>query len=342
MKVGGQIPWNVALICETSKICCLMGRRPTKDAWENLSKDQLFHLVHWLRITLSLRRISPESINLERKFYLDFSSDTLLHGRGEFERVMYWSQTLRSWRRWTHRKSTQKRLNAKEVIFPKKENLFFQSQMDESNTWKRSRPENIHLDTAASKSRRKSRWLSWRIRRIFSTTSWLTSGCRWSDERFLVHVGKLHIPPSRWILSQTLLAERRIIPYSTEIHWCNQNYSHEFGCQAGEVHWWLLEHWWLSRLVWSLDGFHAIYSTRWKSSWRIFVVRGEIDEKTAYIQARSSMARAMEVNGKACEAEGKTKVGWRKDSSWQRTKIAGNLFHRPWGWGVQGNHQERA
>ena len=25
-----------------------------------------------------------------------------------------------------------KRLNAKEVIFPKKENLFFQSQMDES------------------------------------------------------------------------------------------------------------------------------------------------------------------------------------------------------------------
>ena len=27
---------------------------------------------------------------------------------GEFERVTYWLQTLRSWRRWTHRKSTQK------------------------------------------------------------------------------------------------------------------------------------------------------------------------------------------------------------------------------------------
>ena len=27
-------------------------------------------------------------------------------------------QTLRSWRRWTHRKSTHKRPNAKEVIFP--------------------------------------------------------------------------------------------------------------------------------------------------------------------------------------------------------------------------------
>ena len=34
----------------------------------------------------------------------------------------------------------------------------------------------------------------------------------------------------------------------------------------------------------------------------------EIDEKTAYIQARSSMARTLEVNGKACQAEGEAKV----------------------------------
>ena len=35
---------------------------------------------------------------------------------------------------------------------------------------------------------------------------------------------------------------------------------------------------------------------------------GEINEKTAYIQARSSMARALEVNGKARQAEGEAKV----------------------------------
>ena len=35
---------------------------------------------------------------------------------------------------------------------------------------------------------------------------------------------------------------------------------------------------------------------------------GEIDEKTAYIQARSSMARALEINGKASQAEGKAKM----------------------------------
>ena len=34
----------------------------------------------------------------------------------------------------------------------------------------------------------------------------------------------------------------------------------------------------------------------------------EIDEKTAYIQARSSMARTLEENGKECQAEAKAKV----------------------------------
>ena len=48
MKVGRQILWNVTLICETSQIYCLMGRRPMKDVLGNHLKDLLFHLVHWL------------------------------------------------------------------------------------------------------------------------------------------------------------------------------------------------------------------------------------------------------------------------------------------------------
>ena len=90
-----------------------------KDVLGNHLKDRLFHLVHWLSITLLLRRTSQESINLERKSYLNCSSDT--HCTRE---VTYWLQTLRSWRRWTHQKSSQKRLNAKEVIFPKEKGEF--------------------------------------------------------------------------------------------------------------------------------------------------------------------------------------------------------------------------
>ena len=44
---------------------------------------------------------------------------------GEFGRVTYWSQTLRSWKRWTHRKSTRKDSMRKEVIFPKQGEFIF-------------------------------------------------------------------------------------------------------------------------------------------------------------------------------------------------------------------------
>ena len=75
-----------------------MGRHHMKDALENLVKDQSSRLVHWLSSTLSLRKTSQESISLERKSYLDCSSD-MHYTRVEFGKVTYWSQTLRSWKR---------------------------------------------------------------------------------------------------------------------------------------------------------------------------------------------------------------------------------------------------
>ena len=84
---------------------------------------------------------------------------------------------------------------------------------------------------------------------------------------------------SRWTQSRTLLAERSIIPYSTATHWCLQNYTYEFGCQARETHRLLLEHRWVKRFVWFLDKFHSVYSIRWKSSWRIYVVLERLTRK---------------------------------------------------------------
>ena len=45
-----------------------------------------------------------------------------------------------------------------------------------------------------------------------------------------------------------------------------------------------------------------------KTSKRIYVVRVEINEKTADIQARSFMARTLGQNGKECQAEGEAKA----------------------------------
>ena len=118
MKVGGQIPWNVTPICETSQIYCLMGRRLIKDVFGNHLEDLFFHLVHWLSITLLLRN------NLERKFYLDCSSDTLFT-RGEFGKGDVLIADLEELETKDASEIYSKRLNAKEVIFPKEGEFIF-------------------------------------------------------------------------------------------------------------------------------------------------------------------------------------------------------------------------
>ena len=90
-----------------------------RDVLGNHLKDRSFHLVHWLSITQKLRRTSQESINLERKYYLDCSSDTHCK-RVEFGRVTYWLEleTMDA------SEIYSRRLNAKEVVFPKENGNF--------------------------------------------------------------------------------------------------------------------------------------------------------------------------------------------------------------------------
>ena len=94
-------------------------------------KDRSFRLVHWLSITLSLRKTSRESINLERKFFLDCASDTLCT-RWEFGSGDILVADIEELETMDASEIYSKRLNAKEVIFPNGK-FIFQSQMDESN-----------------------------------------------------------------------------------------------------------------------------------------------------------------------------------------------------------------
>ena len=61
-----------------------------------------------------------------------------------------------------------KRLDAKEVIFPKEKRIYFSNRRWTNQTpWRRSGTENIHLDTGPPNSRRRSKRFSRRIRRVF-------------------------------------------------------------------------------------------------------------------------------------------------------------------------------
>ena len=122
MRNGGQIPWNALPICETFKISFLMGRPHMKDALENLLKDQLHRLVHWLSITLSLRTTSQESINLERKSYLIVS--WMRSVRGGIWNCDIVVADIEELETMDASEIYSKRLNAKEVIFPKENGKF--------------------------------------------------------------------------------------------------------------------------------------------------------------------------------------------------------------------------
>ena len=131
MKVGGQILWNAIPICETSQTLLSDGKTPYERRLGNHLKDLLFLLVHWLSITQKTAKDQPRIHQIGKKVLLVLFFGYALYA----ERIWKGDELIADLEELETMDASEiysKRLNAKEVIFPKKENLFFQSQMDES------------------------------------------------------------------------------------------------------------------------------------------------------------------------------------------------------------------
>ena len=166
--------------------------------------------------------------------YLDCSSDTLCAREGIWKGDVLVAGPWGVGDDGRIGKSTQKDSMRKRWYFTQKENLFFQSQMDESklmveiqelrtSTSIRHRPVQgqSHLDFLGESQG------------SLPPPQHSLPDAGEGDKWLLVYVRKTsynrhHVETQ----SQTLLAERRIIPCSTETHWRLQNYSYEFGCYA--------------------------------------------------------------------------------------------------------------
>ena len=133
MKIGGQIPWNATPICETFKISYLMGRPHIERRFGEPFKGPIIpfgSLVEFHPITAKDQsRIHQFGKKVLPGLFLGYAlyaggiwkGDIMVADIEELE-TMDASEIY------------SKRLNAKEVIFPKEMGiLFFQSQMDESN-----------------------------------------------------------------------------------------------------------------------------------------------------------------------------------------------------------------
>ena len=222
MKIGGQIPWN-ATAYKHSRSLVWWENSMRKAFWRTIQRtNHSVWFTGWVIPYLCERPVENPSIWKES---ITWIVPRIRSVRGRNLEV--WHTGCRHWgvgndgHIWN---LLEKTYCKRSDISQRKWRIYFSNRRWTNQTsWRRSRPENIHLDTGSSNSRRRPKRCSWRIRRVSSTTSRLISGCRWSDKWLLVHVTKLHIPPSRWTQSQTLLAKRRIIPYSIEIHWRLQN-----------------------------------------------------------------------------------------------------------------------
>ena len=237
--------------------------------------------------------------------YLDCSSDTLCT-RGEFGRVTYWLQTLRSWRRWTHRKATQKDSMRKRRYFPK-ENLFFPTadgrikplggdQDLRTSTSIRHRPiqGESHVDfLGESEGSLPPPHDSFPDVGEAINDFWSMSG------NFIY---RHHVE------TRVKLDSPREESFSIPLKYIDVSRTTHTNLDVKQER--RIDDYW--KIDWSRD-----LSDSWTSftpsigretSKRIYVVQGEINEKTAYIQARSSMVRALGKNGKECQAEGEAKV----------------------------------
>ena len=130
------------------------GKTPMKDVLGNHLKDLLFHVVHWLSITLLLRRISQESINLERKFYLDCCSGTLCK-RGGIWKGDVLIADLEELETMDASENLLEKTQCERVdIYQTRKNYFSNRRWTNQKLWRRSGPGNIHLGTASTNSRR--------------------------------------------------------------------------------------------------------------------------------------------------------------------------------------------
>ena len=88
--------------------------------------------------------------------------------------------------------------------------------------------------------------------------------------------------------------------YSIKIYWCYKSDKYNLRCNAATSYWRLLECRWRLRIVRLMDRIYAVRHIERKTSWRIYMVRGEANKETSNIKAGSLIARNLEEYVRCC------------------------------------------
>ena len=274
---GGRIPWSVTAICETFRIFCLMGRHHMKGGSECLLTDQWYRLEQWSNVTLLLRRTYRVYINLAQKSCQAYFS-VMHYTRGESGKETSWSQTLKNWRRWTHSNSTPEGSMQKKCWRQWKVTIFiFLSQMRQSNPWRKSASETIHINQGSSWTRRGTRSFSRsaKMRKLKMVSGLLREisfiAITWNPESNFTCRKKNHFL-LHW--STPTLPEQHIL----HLMYCWRNLLQIAGKLSRQ------------RIIRCMDRLHSVQFIERKGTWRINMFRVETDEETNNLKTRQEWA----------------------------------------------------
>ena len=189
------------------------------------------------------------------------------------------------------------------------------------NFWRRSGSENIHLNPGSPRPRRRTRKSSRRIWRVFfKPIPRLIVVWWWSKNWFVVNFRQHYLLSPRWTQSQTVRAERSIIPHSTEIRRRDQDYKYIIGT--------LME----------IENCQMLY---WMRNHRMDIPGpGERLTRKQTTSRPDSLWPEIWKDMSQARKKREAKVGCRKTEARQCQKIAVYLLRWPSRWGIQGHHEK--
>ena len=180
MKNGGQIPWNGLRICESFKISCLMGKLPyERRRFGKPFKGPIIPFGSLVEYYPFSAKDQSRIHQFGKKVLLGLFLGYALYAGGIWKGDILVAD-IEELETIDGSETYSKRLNAKEVIFL--QNGIFSSRRLTNQIFRRRSGTENNLETGTPNSRKRSRRFSWRLRRVSSTTSRHTSGCRRSDK----------------------------------------------------------------------------------------------------------------------------------------------------------------
>ena len=132
LKSGGKIPWNGITICRMTRTSWQTGNLKMSEDLVNRSKDQLYHLTHWLDISQNSERERQSTNSSICKEIVTKNLSRICFDRGWIWEEKILTADIEELEKLDASETYPRRLNAKEVLITQRDEEFVSLMADDS------------------------------------------------------------------------------------------------------------------------------------------------------------------------------------------------------------------